>query len=69
MRYLVWHHVKNLFVQDKCVGVCLSLSCDKQDNTDLILMMLEGVMHQTALAFSRLLFLAQGGSCNYLANI
>lgn len=49
--------------------VCLSLTCDKQDTADWILMMLTGVMHQTALAFLRLLFFAQGGSSNYLANI
>lgn len=32
-------------------------------------MKLWGVMHHTALAFSKLLCLAQGGSSNYLANI
>lgn len=51
------------------VCVCPSLTCDKQDTTDLNLMILKGVVHYAALAFSKLLCLAQGGSGNYLANI
>ncbi len=64
-----WHCVKNQFAQGKWVSVCLSLTCDKWDTTDLILMKLQGVVHHTALAFSKLLCLAQGGGSNYLANI
>lgn len=51
----------------QCVSV-LDIS-DKRDTTDLILMKLQGVVHHTALAFSKLLCLAQGGGSNYLANI
>lgn len=66
------HHVKNHFWEGKLGSMCLPcqpLTCDKWDTTDSILMKLQGVVHHSALAFSKLLCLAQGGGSNYLANI
>lgn len=54
---------------DKWSGACQSRTCDKWHTADPILMKLQRVMLHTALAFSKLLCLAQGGSSNYLANI